>query len=559
MLLALDIKGFALIDKLYIEFENGLNIITGETGAGKSIVVDSINFVLGLKFSKDIVKKGMEKAEVNAVFDLSDSQIQFVKSMGFECNESTVNVFRSINLSSKSICRFNGKIITLSNLRQLSSAFMEVHGQHENQALFNEATHIDFLDSFVFKDDCSCKNNFNKEFADFRDFRNKIIDDKMDGKTINSHLNIIKEQLKEFEILRWQEGEEQQLKEQAKAMENMEAVTNSLNVSYNLLYGSENCVYEQLEQVMGALENIKDLNDTYKQLSERISSLYYDLEDIVEGVRREKNSFDFTPEKLEEIQKRLFEFSRLKKKYAKSEKEILEHFKKLKEEENELEYKLSNAKELREKLKELYKAAVVSAKTLSAIRKKGAIPLENEIVKHLNDLGMKNANFKVGFEDKDLNSKGIDAVEFLFCANKGQDLKPLNKVASGGEISRLMLALKNVDLNSSLADAMVFDEIDTGISGKMAQAVAVKLANIAGKNQVICVTHLPQVAAMGDVNIFISKTEKDLDTVIKAERLNGEGKVSEVARLISGSDISKSGIMHANQLIDESKEFKKDS
>lgn len=551
MLLALDIDSFALIDKLYIEFKKGLNIITGETGAGKSIVVDSINFILGGKFSKEIIKKGKESAKVKAVFEVSKKQEEFLNNLGFECEDGTVEVNRTINSSSKSVCRLNGKIVTLTGLKQISSVLMEIHGQHENQVLFNSVNHIDFLDSFAFKDNNKEKSDFESKFNDFKCFRNKIISDKMDGKTINLRLTTIKEQLKEFDSLKWKNGEEQQLLQKTEAMENAEIISNALNISYSLLYGAEGCVFEQLQETMRALEKIKDINEVYGNLTNEISTIYYELEDVISNIRSEKDSFDFNPERLEEMQKRLFEFSRLKKKYGSSEEEVLTYFKGIKEEIDDLEYKKGHAAELKAQLKELYKDTMSSAKLLSDARKQYGERLEQQVLSHLGDLGMQNARFKVNIDQKELGSKGIDEVEFLFCANKGQDLKPLTKVASGGEISRLMLAFKNVYLDSSINDAMVFDEIDTGISGKMAQAVAVKLANISRNGQVICVTHLPQVAALGDVNIFVSKCDVNEDTKINATRLSMDEKIKEIARLISGSDISESGLMHAQKLIEE--------
>lgn len=556
MLLALDINSFALIDKLYIEFDKGLNIITGETGAGKSIVVDSINFILGSKFSKDIIKKGREKAEIKAVFDLSEAQMEYAQKLGFECTDSVVSVSRIINSSSKTTCRFNDKIITLTNLRNIACGFMEVHGQHENQVLFNSSNHIGFLDSFAFRDNKAAKKDFMSKFSEFKELRGKILDEKMDARYIAAQMEKIKLELKELTGLKWHEGEEEELKSKVLQMENMENVTTALSQAYNALYSGENCAYERLGEAVSSLEKIKDISETYGDLYSKVSSVYYDLEDAVEIVRDNLKSFEFSPQQLDQMQKRLFEFNRIKRRYGKNEKELLLYVRELKSKYEDMEYNLSHAKELRKQLKELYDKAVDSAKVLSGEREKCALSLENEIMAHLNDLGMKNATFKVDIQSKDLGSTGIDSVEFLFCANKGQELKPLTKVASGGEISRLMLALKNVDLDSSIVNSMVFDEIDTGISGKMAQAVAVKLANIAKRNQVICVTHLPQVSAMGDIHIFVEKTETENDTLIKASRLGEEQRIMEIARLISGSDITESGISHAKELISEGINYK---
>lgn len=556
MLLALDINSFALIDKLYIEFDLGLNIITGETGAGKSIVVDSINFILGSKFSKDIIKKGCERAEIKAVFDLTKKQIDHAIGLGFVLEDTTVSISRTINTASKTTCRFNEKIITLTALRELAAAFMEVHGQHENQALFNEASHIDFLDSYAFRNESEGKHDFENKFLEFKNFRRSIINQKMDGRQISARMEEIKEQIKEFAPLKWKAGEESNLKAQVEEMENMEAVTSALNESFGALYQADESGLAQLRTAMAALEPIKNINDKYQELYDRVSSIYYDLEDTVDGLRTSMSGFDFSKDRLQSMQRRLFEFSRLKKKYASDEDQMLKYMSGLKEEYSTLEYNLSHAKELKAQLKELYVKAIDAGKTLSLNRQEKAKYMEQEIISHLNDLGMKNARFKVDFQEKDLSEKGIDKVEFLFCANSGQDLKPLTKVASGGEISRLMLALKNVDLDSSPVSAMVFDEIDTGISGKMAQAVAVKLANISKFTQVICVTHQPQVCAMGDVNIIVQKSDAYGTTAISASRLDEPGKINEIARLISGKDITDSGIAHAVELIDESNNYK---
>ncbi|MBQ9625299.1 MAG: AAA family ATPase, partial [Clostridia bacterium] len=253
MLLALDINSFALIDKLYLEFENGLNIITGETGAGKSVVVDSINFILGTRFTKDIIKKGADKTEVKAVFSLSKKQAEAISALGFECDENTVSVFRSINSDSKTICRFNDKIVTLTNLKQLASVIMEVHGQHENQLLFNSANHIGFLAGYAFREDNALKADFDSKFKAFKDFRLKILDDKMDAKTINARLEQVNAELKEFDSIRWQEDEEQDLKEQTEAMERAEEILNAVGGAYNLLYGETGCAYEQLKQASDML------------------------------------------------------------------------------------------------------------------------------------------------------------------------------------------------------------------------------------------------------------------------------------------------------------------
>ena len=559
MLQSLTIKNIALIDDLTIELGDGFNVLTGETGAGKSLIIDSLALLLGEKADKSLISYGTDFASVEAVFQTdSEEVLSKLEELGLE-RENTIIIFRKLTLDGKNECRVNGKSFTLSMLKMITSPLMDLHGQFQHQELLKESSQLKTLDAFGSKEIAKIKFKFRDLFYKLKQVKKQLASYNFDSKDREKLLDMYAYQINEIEEAHFVPGEEEELKEFRVKVLNQEKIIDSLKCAGS--YFGDSGISYQVKRLEREFENVVKYLPEKQELMDRISSVKYEIEDIGEEIESTGESFYFDEYSAAENEKRLDLLSSLKKKYGSNIDEINAYLENIK-----IEYeKLVNSAEIVEKLEKerenLIECLKLKAQELSAVRKKYALDFTQKVKENLAELSMRSAKFEIEFNEADENTcdeTGFDKIEFMFTANSGQPLKPLNKVASGGEMSRFMLAVKNVTADIVFVDTMIFDEIDTGISGDTANALAVKLATIGRKHQVICVTHLAQVASFGSTHFFISKFEENGKTKTKLELLNSDRRVQEIARLIGGN-ISDFSLNHAKLMLEAGNNFNQNS
>lgn len=560
MLRSLSIKNIALIDQIQVDFSEGLNILTGETGAGKSIIIDSINAVLGSRVSKDLIRTGQESAVVEALFDLEDSEaIEIFEEQGFTEDDTQVVVSREFNLQGKNICRINGRLLNVSMLKELGQNLIDIHGQHDNQSLLNTNVHIDLLDKFGGDKVSKVFDEYSEVYQNVKEMRRKIEQLGGDSRERERKLDLLRFQLEEIDSLKLKSGEDKELEEKKTIMSNAEKMISGINDSYDILYEGERgqSILDGLNLVLKGLANIESFDSKISSFIEKVQSVYYSIEDIVHEIRDYKSSLEFDPNELESIEERLDNIFKLKRKYGQSIEEVLDYRDQVEKELLELEGSQEKLDEYNKKLEELNVLMRQKAEELSKLRKYSAVELEKKIVVELGDLEMKRVQFKVKFEAGDYTSKGTDKIEFLISPNAGEELKPLSKIASGGEMSRIMLAIKTILADVDEIPTLIFDEVDTGVSGRVAQMVGQKLSHIAKKHQVLCITHLPQIASMSDNHYLIEKSVEGNKTKTSIRHLDVEGKKQEIARILGGMKITETTLMHAQEMIEDAQKRKK--
>lgn len=560
MLRSLSIKNIALIDQIQVDFSEGFNILTGETGAGKSIIIDSINTLLGSRVSKDLIRTGQESAVVEALFDIEGNvALEIFKEQGFVEDDNQIVVSREFNLQGKNICRINGHLVNVSMLKELGQNLIDIHGQHDNQSLLNFNVHIDLLDKFGGDKVSKSFDEYYENYQAIKEIRKKIEQLGGDSRERERKLDLLKFQIEEIDTLKLKSGEDKELEEQKIIMSNAEKMVSSVEESYNILYegGRGQSILDGLNLVLKELGSIERFDSKVSSYIEKVQSIYYSAEDIVHEIRDYKASLEFDSRELENIEERLDNIFKLKRKYGQSIEEILAYRDEVEKELLELEGSQEKLDEYNKKLEELNNLMNQKAEALSKLRKSAAVELEQRIIAELNDLEMKKVLFKVNFEKVEYTAKGIDKIEFLISANAGEDLKQLSKIASGGEMSRIMLAIKTILADVDQIPTLIFDEVDTGVSGKAAQMVGQKLSLIAKNHQVLCITHLPQIASMSDNHYLIEKNVEGNKTKTSIRRLDNEGKMHEVARILGGMKITDTTLLHAQEMIEDAKERKK--
>ena len=561
MLESITIRQIALIDEATICFHNGMQVLTGETGAGKSIVVDAVNLILGGRADRDLIRSGKEKASVEAVFDVPGNAgvALFMEQEGIEYDGRTVTIYREISVSGKNVCRVCGVMIPVSRLKDLSVLLMDIHGQNEHQFLTDPDRQLAFLDQFgddIHKrillrtsDDCSRFLENHRAYA-------KLV---KRNENRESHMMSLERDIGELRKAKVIPGESARLLTLRKELADNEKRSEKLQIISNLLSGGEDG--------MSALSRIKSASDAIKayiscdtsveELGKRCEAVYYDLEDIAYQISLMKEKAGYDPESLEQADSRLDLIHRLERKYGISADEIPETLNAMEEEYRQLtdlESEISRMSAEHKKLLSIYRN---TARDLTQSRKKIASHFETRMMEELADLGMENTRFSVAFGENDTgrpvmpSDKGDDRIEFLISPNPGEPLKPLSKIASGGELSRIMLAVKTLESSHTGVESMVFDEIDTGISGRMAQVVAEKMITVSQSRQVICVTHLPQIAAAADYHYLVKKATEGDRTTTSVTELDRRGRISEVSRMISGADgITSRSDTYASQMIE---------
>ncbi|MGJ7912038.1 DNA repair protein RecN [Neobacillus sp. LXY-1] len=561
MLSELSIKNFAIIEQLSVSFDKGLTVLTGETGAGKSIIIDAIHLLVGGRGSSEFVRHGEEKAELEGLFQMDDENhpvYERAMEFGIDIEEGMIVLRRDIFRSGKSVCRINGKLVTISTLREMGAALVDIHGQHEHQELMDESHHLPLLDQFGAEEILDSLEEYQEIFRKFEQTRQKLRTLSENDQQMAHRLDLILFQLDEIQKAGLKPGEDEALTEEKRRLANFERIYESFQLGYTALNGEQKGL-DWLGLAMGHLEDAAALDTAYKDLYDVISNCYYQLEDAVGSIRNELDGLEFDPHRLNEIEERLNEMNQLKRKYGKTIEEILEYAAKIEEEIETLQNKETHIGALEKELASLQKDLLLEAKQLSELRKKWAEKLTKLIHKELKELYMAKTIFDIRFEtDSDHFSRtGMDHVEFYISTNPGEPLKPLSKVASGGELSRIMLALKSIFSKHQGVTSIIFDEVDTGVSGRVAQAIAEKIYKVATDSQVLCISHLPQVAAMADTHLYISKNIKGGRTTTSVTPLNEHDKIKEIGRMISGVEITDLTKQHAGELLQLAEKTKK--
>ncbi|MGG3560957.1 DNA repair protein RecN [Neobacillus rhizosphaerae] len=553
MLAELSIKNFAIIESLSISFEKGLTVLTGETGAGKSIIIDAIHLLVGGRGSAEFVRHGEEKAEIEGLFQLDDPNHPIImKSLefGIDIEEGMVVLRRDISRTGKSVCRINGKLVTISTLREIGSTLVDIHGQHEHQELMDETRHLSLLDQFGSQEIAESHVEYLDVFRRYEHTLQKLKSLSENDQKTAHRLDLIQFQLDEIQKANLKLHEDEELSEERRKLGNFERTFEAIQSSYTALHGEQRGL-DWLSMVMGSLEDAAALDSTYKDIFEAVSNSFYQLEDAARTLRNELDGLEYDPQRLNEIEDRLNEINQLKRKYGKTISDIVEYAAKIEEEIETLQNKETHISELEKELASIKKDLILEAKQLSQIRHKWAEKLTKLIHKELKELYMAKTIFEMRFETdlEHFSKTGVDHVEFYISTNPGEPLKPLSKVASGGELSRIMLALKSIFSQHQGVTSIIFDEVDTGVSGRVAQSIAEKIYKVASGSQVLCISHLPQVAAMADTHLFISKVITGGRTKTYVTPLDVEEKIKEIGRMISGAEITDLTKKHAEELL----------
>lgn len=547
MLTSLKIENVAIIESAAIEFGCGLNVLTGETGAGKSIVIDSINAILGERTSRDIIRTGAQSAKVYAVFeDVNERVRNFLDENGIDCEDGVLIINRTLSREGKNVCRINGAPVTVSMLREIGGELIDIHGQHDNQSLLSPEKHCGFVDSFAGNADLIA--DYREKYGRLCEIRSKLKKLTTDESSKSQRIDFLTYQIDELEKAEITIGERDELKARKSLINNSQKVIESLNIAYEALK-ADGAGIDMITDAESEIANASAYMETLGEASEKITDIRYELEDIAETVRDAMTEVDFDPSELEDIDERLDLLYRLSKKYGDTEEEMLEYLEKARAELDNIAFSEERVKKLQKQEKEALAETKTAACKLTESRKTAGEKLSNAICSELEFLDMPNVRFVVKCSDIGLTENGKDEIEFLISANAGEEPKPLAKIASGGELSRIMLAIKNVLAETDGVDTMIFDEIDTGVSGRAAQKIAMKLRSASKGRQVICVTHLAQIAAQGDVHLYISKSVSDGKTYTNIKSLIEEERVAEIARIMGGMEITKLQLESAREML----------
>ena len=547
MLSLLHIENIAVIERSDISFDSGFNVLTGETGAGKSIVIDAISAILGERAYRDMIRTGANKASVRAVFTDVPEYPWFAEN-GVEYDPETI-IQREIYLDGKNVCRVNGALVTVSILRKLGIQLINIHGQHDSATLFDEANHLVFLDDFA--ENQALRAEYAEKYEKVADLRRQIDKMTMDEGEKLRRMETLRYQIAEIEKAELESGEDEVLEARRKVLQNAEKIADSMNEAVENLYGSDDFdgAASMLSIAERALARISKYDESISELHERITDLMYQVQDAAEGVRDARDALAYSADELEQIESRLDVIHRLRRKYGVTCDDILAYLERAKQELDDIEFADDHLERLKGKLLKAEKAAWDAAYILRDNRVEASRRLSQRILTELAQLDMPRVQFSCEFTELELTPNGADAVAFYMSANAGEALKPMSKVASGGELARIMLAMKNVLAEQDQVPTLIFDEVDTGVSGRAAQKVAQKLSAVAANKQVLCVTHLPQIAAMGDTHMLIAKSERDGRTYTTVTALDHGGRMQELARIIGGASITETTLRSAEEML----------
>ena len=555
MLELLHIENIAIIEAADIEFAPGFNALTGETGAGKSIVIDSLSAVLGQRTSRELIRTGAEKAFVSAAF--SGTVPELTETLGIQPEaDGTLLLQREIQTDGKNVCRVNGRPVTVGQLRALGARLLNIHGQHDGQQLLDEEQHIVYLDSFGRVE--SLAITYAEKYKNFTDIRRQIGALQMDEAEKARRVDTLQYQIEELRRAKLTPGEEEELTARRGMLRNAEKFLDAVAGADYALNGDDSGggALSALRQAQDALSGVRHLDDAFGQLYERLGEAYSEVYDIAATVEDKRGELDVSPGELDRVESRMDLLYRLKKKYGATVEDMLDYQARCEAELAQIEDAGDTLARLEQELARAETDARQAAQALSDARKAAAEQLTSQILAELQQLDMGKIRFAVDFAEKPLDSDGMDTVRFLMSANVGEELRPIHKIASGGELARIMLAMKNVLSEQDHVGTMVFDEVDTGVSGRAAQKVAEKMARISRRKQVLCVTHLPQLAAMADTHFSVEKGERGGRTYTEVRRLDREQRRRELARLTGGSHVSQTMLDGAEELLVQAEKFR---
>ena len=547
MLSLLHIENIAVIECADISFDRGFNVLTGETGAGKSIVIDAISAILGERAYRDMIRTGTTMASVRAVFT-DVPALPWFQENGV-AYDSEIVIQRQIHLDGKNVCRVNGALVTVSILRKLGIQLINIHGQHDSASLLDEENHLGLLDAFA--DDTQLIADHQKRFSAVSALRREIQRMSMDESEKLRRMETLRYQIDEITKAALEAGEDDELEERRKLLQNAEKLSNGMDTAVECLYGGDESdgAAGLLAQAERELARLSRYTDSFAHLHERVSDLMYQVQDVAEDVRSARDDLSYSADELEQIESRLDVIHRLRRKYGTTCEDILGYLEKAQKELDEIEFADDPVERLKAKLQKADKEAWTTAYALRDHRKEKARLLSDRILTELAQLDMPRVQFSCVFEETELTANGADSVVFYMSANAGEALKSMSKVASGGELARIMLAMKNVLAEKDRVDTLIFDEVDTGVSGRAAQKVAEKLRSVAAHKQVLCVTHLPQLAALATTHLLIAKSERDGRTYTTVTPLDVEGRKRELARIIGGTNITETTLKSAEEML----------
>ena len=550
MLLEISIKNFAIIEEISLNFEKGMTVLTGETGAGKSIIIDAMNMMLGSRATTDVIRHGAPKAEIEGLFAVESNRhlTALFEEQGLEWTDELI-IRREILQNGRSISRINGQMVNLSVLKAVGQHLVDIHGQHDQEELMRPQLHITMLDEFGDAAFFQTKAAYRQTFEDYKRLRKQVVELQHNQQENKARIEMLEFQIAEIEAAALEVEEDVRLEQERQRLLNHKMIADTLTNAYTMLDAEEFSSLANVRSAMNDLESIEEYDPSYKELSNQLSETFYALEDITKRLEDVVDGLEFDGNRLMQVESRLDLIHSITRKYGGQVKDVLEYLAQITKEYSLLTGSDLSSEELEKELKRLEKSLVTLAQDLSEQRHVLAQALENEIQQELADLYMDKARFQVRFSKAKFNREGNEAVEFYISTNPGEDFKPLVKVASGGELSRLMLAIKSAFSRKEGKTSIVFDEVDTGVSGRVAQAIAAKIHKIGQNGQVLAISHLPQVIAAADYQFYIEKISDAHSTVSTVRLLNREERIEEIAKMLAGEDLTEAARQQAEQLL----------
>lgn len=550
MLLEISIKNFAIIEAISLNFEKGMTVLTGETGAGKSIIIDAMNMMLGARATTDVIRHGAPKAEIEGLFSVENSRLlqEIFDGQGLEMGDEII-IRREILQNGRSISRVNGQMVNLSVLRAIGQHLVDIHGQHDQEELMRPQLHIQMLDEFGNTAFCDLKETYQTSFDAYRKMRKQVLEVKKNQQEHKARIEMLEFQMAEIEAANLQAGEDLALNQEREKLLNYKNIADTLTNAYSMLDNEDFSSLANVRSAMNDMESVEEYDPEYREISSSLSETYYVLEDISKRLEAIIEDLDFDGNRLMQVENRLDLLHTITRKYGGTVDDVLLYFDKITEEYNLLTGNNLSSEDMEAELKKLEVNLVDLAGQLASARHDLAQQLEAEIKQELQDLYMEKAQFQVRFSKGKFSREGNEMVEFYISTNPGEDFKPLVKVASGGELSRLMLAIKSAFSRKEGKTSIVFDEVDTGVSGRVAQAIAQKIHKIGQHGQVLAISHLPQVIAIADYQFFIEKISNDHSTVSTVRLLTVEERVEEVAKMLAGDDVTEAALTQARELL----------
>ena len=554
MLLEISIKNFAIIEAISLNFEKGMTVLTGETGAGKSIIIDAMNMMLGARATTDVIRHGAPKAEIEGLFSVENSHaLQMIfDEQGIELGDEII-IRREILQNGRSVSRVNGQMVNLSVLRSIGQYLVDIHGQHDQEELMRPQLHIQMLDEFGDTDFLELKQSYQTNFDAYRQMRKQLLEIKKNQEEHKARIEMLEFQMAEIESAALQPGEDLKLNQEHDKLLNHKNISDTLTNAYTMLDNEEFSSLANVRSAMNDMESLEEYDAEYREISASLSESYYALEDVTKRLEDIIEDLDFDGNRLMQIESRLDLIHAITRKYGGNVDDVLLYFEKITEEYNLLTGNNLSSEDMEAELKQLEVSLVDLASKLASARHNLAQQLEIEIQQELKDLYMDKARFQVQFTKGKFSREGNESVEFYISTNPGEDFKPLVKVASGGELSRLMLAIKSAFSRKEGKTSIVFDEVDTGVSGRVAQAIAQKIHKIGQNGQVLAISHLPQVIAIADYQFFIEKISNEHSTVSIVRLLTVDERVEEVAKMLAGENVTEAALSQARELL-QSKE-----